>query len=277
MANGDLPPLIRAAVLHAWLVHIHPFINGNGGTARAVGNLELIRGGFPPLIIRKRKDRPRYLDSLRAADTGDLAPMLGLIIDRGGDALRDLERAAKDAQGYDAVLARVRKAQENRLHVWATAVELLSRNVLETLDVLATQAKGEVALEVFRDALDVSDYIELCSGHPVSRSWVFKILLRVPGLGPVERLAWAGFGSPFIRDEQAKTTELGPSLYWSKRNERSYPPWTQVFGEEAPGGEELALFGDTWLVRTGTQVRKLTTTELGDRIARSLMDTILSR
>lgn len=269
-SSVSLASSIRSAVLHAWLVHIHPFINGNGRTARAVNNLELIRGGYPPIIIRKSKDRPRYLDALHAADSADLAPFLELILDRAGDALRDLERTAKDEQGYDVAVARVRKAQENRLRIWATAVELLSRYVFETLERLATQAGGTARLEVFRDSLDVNDYIELCAGRTISKSWMFKIELRVPGLGPVERLAWAGFRSAVVRGEQPSNSDSGPSLFWSKRNDKSYPPWTQV-GVEAPGGEELTLAGDQWLVRTGHTVRAMTTTALGDRIARDLM------
>ena len=56
-ANLDGSALLRAIVLHTWLTHIHPFADGNGRTSRAVLNLELIRGGFPSVIIR-RKDRP---------------------------------------------------------------------------------------------------------------------------------------------------------------------------------------------------------------------------
>jgi len=41
-----------------------------------------------------------------------------------------------------------------------------------------------------------------------------------------------------------------------------------------PGGEELTLAGDQWLVRSGTTVRPMTTTSLGDRIARDLMSSL---
>ena len=67
------PALVRATVLHAWLTHIHPFSDGNGRAARAIGTLELVRAGYPPIIIR-RKERGRYLDALAKSDeAGDLA------------------------------------------------------------------------------------------------------------------------------------------------------------------------------------------------------------
>lgn len=48
---------------HYRLVSIHPFVDGNGRTARLLMNLILLRAGFPPIIIRKI-DRRRYLAAL---------------------------------------------------------------------------------------------------------------------------------------------------------------------------------------------------------------------
>ena len=39
-------------MLHANFVGIHPFIDGNGRTARLLLNLELMKEGFPPVIIK---------------------------------------------------------------------------------------------------------------------------------------------------------------------------------------------------------------------------------
>lgn len=40
------PVLVRAAIAHAWLAAIHPFMNGNGRTARILASLVMYRGGF---------------------------------------------------------------------------------------------------------------------------------------------------------------------------------------------------------------------------------------
>jgi Fic family protein len=56
-------PLIIAAEAHTRFVSIHPFIDGNGRTARLIMNLILLQRGFPPLII-KNKDRASYLDAI---------------------------------------------------------------------------------------------------------------------------------------------------------------------------------------------------------------------
>lgn len=58
------------ADVHARFEQIHPFLDGNGRAGRLVLNLLLVRMGYPPAIIYKR-ERPRYLRSLRRADQGD--------------------------------------------------------------------------------------------------------------------------------------------------------------------------------------------------------------
>jgi Fic family protein len=56
-------PIATAAKLHLDLVTIHPFVDGNGRTARLLGNLTLIRSGFAPILIDK-EDRQTYFNLL---------------------------------------------------------------------------------------------------------------------------------------------------------------------------------------------------------------------
>jgi fido (protein-threonine AMPylation protein) len=52
-AARPLHPISRAALAHHRLAAIHPFIDGNGHTARLVLNLLILRDGFPPTMIRR--------------------------------------------------------------------------------------------------------------------------------------------------------------------------------------------------------------------------------
>lgn len=79
---GSQPNAIEEiAAAHAAFEKIHPFIDGNGRCGRLVLNLVLVRFGYPPVIIYKR-DRAKYLRSLRRSDAGDPGP-LGELIARG--------------------------------------------------------------------------------------------------------------------------------------------------------------------------------------------------
>lgn len=68
-AKPKLHPIELAAEAHYHLVTIHPFVDGNGRTARLLMNLILMMQGYPPAIIRKR-DRLNYIATLEKAQTG---------------------------------------------------------------------------------------------------------------------------------------------------------------------------------------------------------------
>ncbi|WP_240669697.1 Fic family protein [Actinoplanes solisilvae] len=77
-ASSSTPWPEHVALVHNQFECVHPFIDGNGRTGRLVLNLVLGRLGYPPAIIYKR-DRDRYLNSLRKADAGDPGPLGELI------------------------------------------------------------------------------------------------------------------------------------------------------------------------------------------------------
>ncbi len=75
----QLHPIERAALLHGEFVKVHPFIDGNGRTARLLLNFELMKGGYPPTII-KAEMRPKYYDALDLAHTtGDYSKFVELV------------------------------------------------------------------------------------------------------------------------------------------------------------------------------------------------------
>lgn len=247
-ANPNVPPLLRGVVLHTWLAHVHPYIDGNGRTARAVLNLELIRAGLPGVIIR-RKDRERYLDALAESDAGgDLGPITELVIDRAKDALRDLERAAKSQQGYDEAAVRLRLRQEKQLAIWNDAVKLLFSLLEEAAEQTFGKA-GTVDTRWYDDQLLVDDFVALCQGDAAGNSWLFRIGVRVPAVGQAEYLAWTGFRSHHLQD--SGHVGPGPSIFWSVRDPTGYRKWERR-DELSPGGAELTLElpnVDKWIVR----------------------------
>ncbi|WP_250657811.1 Fic family protein [Alkalimarinus coralli] len=64
----EIHPVESAARLHTDFVKIHPFVDGNGRTARLLMNFELMRNGYLPVVI-KAKDRLSYYDALDTAHT----------------------------------------------------------------------------------------------------------------------------------------------------------------------------------------------------------------
>lgn len=85
---------------HAAFERIHPFLDGNGRAGRLLMNLVLVRLGYPPAIIDKRR-RSRYLQALQRADQGDAGP-LGELIARA--VLENLTRFILPAEAGPARL-----------------------------------------------------------------------------------------------------------------------------------------------------------------------------
>jgi Fic family protein len=60
--------VLKAFEAHYKLVEIHPFIDGNGRTARLLMNLTLMRAGYLPMVIAPI-ERKRYISSINSRNT----------------------------------------------------------------------------------------------------------------------------------------------------------------------------------------------------------------
>lgn len=103
------PPLIRAGLGHLWFVTLHPFDDGNGRIARALGDLLLARADGAPqrfysLSAQTQRERKGYYEILERTQKGslDVTEWLAWF-------LATLHRAIDQAQvPLDAVLAKAR-------------------------------------------------------------------------------------------------------------------------------------------------------------------------
>ncbi len=103
------PPLIKAGLAHLWFVTLHPFDDGNGRIARAVGDLFLARADGSPqrfysLSAQIQRERKAYYDILERTQKQslDVTEWLAWF-------LETLRRAVDQAQHtLDAVLFKTR-------------------------------------------------------------------------------------------------------------------------------------------------------------------------
>jgi len=100
--SQDYHPVELAAEVHYRLVTIHPFVDGNGRTARLLMNMILLMTGYPAAIIRKR-DRLGYISSLEKAQLGgskdDYIKIIMKAVDRSLDIY--LKASQGEADNYD--------------------------------------------------------------------------------------------------------------------------------------------------------------------------------
>ncbi|MHB1671875.1 MAG: Fic family protein [Acidiferrobacter sp.] len=116
-STSNEPPLLKAGLDHLWFVTLHPFDDGNGRIARAIGDLLLARADGSPqrfysLSAQIQRERKAYYDILEQTQkrSMDITEWLAWFLDT-------LHRAVDQAQHtLDAVLTKARFWQR-----WATA------------------------------------------------------------------------------------------------------------------------------------------------------------
>ena len=156
------PPLIKAGIAHLWLVTLHPFDDGNGRIARALGDLFLARADGSPqrfysLSAQIQRERHAYYDVLERTQKQSLD-----VTDWLAWFLAALHRAVDQAQHtLDAVLVKARF-----WHQWATIplnerqVNLLNR-LLDGFDGKLTSGKWAVIAKCSADTAlrDINDLL----------------------------------------------------------------------------------------------------------------------
>jgi Fic family protein len=163
-ANGPArePPLIKAGLAHLWFVTLHPFDDGNGRIARAVGDLFLARADGSPqrfysLSAQIQRERKAYYDILERTQRSSLDVTAWLMW-----FLDTLHQAVSEAQlTIDAVLAKTRFWQR-----WATTplnarqVKLINR-LLDGFDGKLTSSKWAVIAKCSPDTAlrDITDLL----------------------------------------------------------------------------------------------------------------------
>lgn len=79
--SQELHPIEHAARVHVDFVGIHPFVDGNGRTSRLLMNLELMKAGYPPVVIPVEQ-RLRYYQALDIAHVeANYQPFIELVIE----------------------------------------------------------------------------------------------------------------------------------------------------------------------------------------------------
>lgn len=95
--RAEKHPIEFAALLHTRLVTIHPFVDGNGRTARLLMNLALLQAGYPVTIIPPVL-RSEYLTTVRESNRGNVAPFVDLLSNMVWESQRDYLRLLRNLE-----------------------------------------------------------------------------------------------------------------------------------------------------------------------------------
>lgn len=171
LASGA-PPEVESAWLHHRFTQIHPFQDGNGRVARALGTLALIRAGWFPLVVT-RDDRVPYIAGLEAADTEDLQPLVDLFarLEKRAfvQALGIAREVVREGERIDQVLGAIEDmfrrreaehrrelglAKETARRVWEAGVDTFEKMAERLRPIIE---RGQDGRRVFVDAAGPDD------------------------------------------------------------------------------------------------------------------------
>lgn len=187
----SINPIILSAIAHAWFVYIHPFIDGNGRTARIIMNLILIKIGYPIAIITK-DDRIRYYDALENTQSSDLTAFISLITDSVDESLEEYYKAAYDQREkdewarllMDKVNSREDMKIKNEFEIWRSSMNLLQgyvRNLTESINDASDSKSIKIHFNHY-DIIELEKYILLKQKRQPKGRGFFKITILYNGI-----------------------------------------------------------------------------------------------
>ncbi len=168
------PALIKAALAHLWFVTLHPFDDGNGRIARAVGDLFLARADGSPqrfysLSAQIQREREAYYDMLeRTQKAGlDVTAWLSWFLTV---LLRAVQSAEATLQG---VLAKAR--------FWQTHAGLaLNERQIKVINRLQTDFEGKLSTRKWAAICHCSTDTAL---RDITQLLALGLLVQLPGGG----------------------------------------------------------------------------------------------
>lgn len=178
------PAIVKAGLAHLWFVTIHPFDDGNGRIARALGDLALARADrstrrFYSVSAQIQRDRKAYYDILERTQKGtlDVTEWLGWFL----EAMR---RAIASAdENVDTVLQKARFWRRwDQTAMNARQITVLNR-LLDGFDGKLTSRKWAIITKSSQDTAlrDINELIELGAlrrSESGGRSTSYELVLR---------------------------------------------------------------------------------------------------
>lgn len=141
MDRDDIPALVQVAIAHAQFETIHPFVDGNGRTGRALIHALLCSKGVTrhvtvPVSAGLLVEVDAYFDALSAYRLGDSEAMIARLVDASFAAVANARTLAQD-------LREIRASWDERItarrgaHAWRIADLVLTQPVVNA-DSIAT-------------------------------------------------------------------------------------------------------------------------------------------
>lgn len=222
----DGHPVLRAAWLHASLVRVHPFMDGNGRTARMLQDFLLIRAGLLPVGVPISR-RSEYYVALERADEGKYDDLVLLVANAELAALDKVkriaqapaERRARAKKLVAAAKSRTKMTEYNQYEFWRRKVEGFTAEITKWLDDVNAESEDfEFRYRTF-DMQSFEKWSEVRRRGWSTGTWQLlidvvsrgKLLHRFLFYAKRHRLDWVGESGDELRDSVGVFLDSAPA------------------------------------------------------------------
>lgn len=181
--RSDVPALVQVATAHAQFETIHPFVDGNGRTGRAIAQAMLRSKGLAthttvPLSAGLLVDTASYFDALSAYRAGDAGPIVRRFADASRYAAttgRDLvDELARQVDRSRAALVGVRSDSV----AWKIVPLLVGQPVVNTRYLVDQLGRSDVSVVRALETLAARDILTERTGFSRNRVWEHRGVLN---------------------------------------------------------------------------------------------------
>ncbi|HJX80174.1 Fic family protein [Glutamicibacter sp.] len=184
ISRTDLPAIIQAAIAHAQFETIHPFVDGNGRTGRALihsilRHRRISQYTTAPISAGILRDTASYFKALEAFRAGDAAPIIHTFISASifaantGKDLVDSLAAQIDDSATKLVGLRSTSA------AWKILPHLISQPVVNARYLKEQLGLGDAAIHRALSVLTERDVLVEKSGRSRNRIWQHDGVLKI--------------------------------------------------------------------------------------------------
>jgi len=194
-----LPPLVQAGLVHAQFETIHPFMDGNGRTGRALIHVVMRRRGLaahyvPPVSVVLAADRGEYIRGLAAFHQGDLDGwllMFGVATARAAALAGDYLDAVEDLQAYWRSQLQAAFSPRADAAAWLV-IDVLPAHPVITLPVAVTAVgRSKAVVNQGLAQLEEAGVLSRMSGGQRNRTWeavgLLDLMAGLEQAGPLKR------------------------------------------------------------------------------------------
>jgi hypothetical protein len=184
-----LHPVVQAAWLHHQISFVHPFIDGNGRTARLLQDFVLLKRGLYPIGVPSSQ-RDQYYQALQKADSGDWDEIVSLLAQNQLSTLGRIDaitRAPEERMKWITSLTRIASSKKTgALHkqyiVWKSRMEQIRDAFARAASELDDSSDVIGVAYRWYETIDFDDWKTLVTtGRRPAFTWSISLLFFMDG------------------------------------------------------------------------------------------------